>query len=158
PARYPELDAVRRTIGEWRFYHDLRTDPDSPLRRPCFAVARPTLASDGADLAAGFATIVHIRQDTADLDRMIEDAFPGARLGVAARAGPRRLGLELPAFPGRVFEPSELSDGTLRYLSLAGALLAYRLPPFVALNEPEASLHPDLMEPLARLIVQASER
>jgi predicted ATPase len=57
-----------------------------------------------------------------------------------------------------VFEPSELSDGTLRYLALAGALLAYRLPPFVALNEPEASLHPDLMEPLARLIVRASER
>ena len=43
-------------------------------------------------------------------------------------------------------------------LALAGALLAYRLPAFIALNEPEASLHPDLLEPLARLIVRASER
>jgi len=33
-----------------------------------------------------------------------------------------------------------------------------RLPAFIALNEPEASLHPDLLEPLARLIVHASER
>jgi predicted ATPase len=51
-----------------------------------------------------------------------------------------------------------LSDGTLRYLALAGALLGYRLPAFIALNEPEVSLHPDLLEPLARMIVRASER
>ena len=41
---------------------------------------------------------------------------------------------------------------------LAGALLAYRPPAFIALNEPEASLHPDLLPPLARMIVNASER
>jgi predicted ATPase len=57
-----------------------------------------------------------------------------------------------------VFEAAELSDGTLRYLALAGALLAYRLPGFIALNEPETSLHPDLLEPLARLIVRSAER
>jgi predicted ATPase len=63
-----------------------------------------------------------------------------------------------PDYPRRVFEAAELSDGTLRFLALAGALLAYRLPPFIALNEPETSLHPDLLAPLARLIVKASER
>jgi predicted ATPase len=64
----------------------------------------------------------------------------------------------LPDHPRRVFQAAELSDGTLRYLSLAGALLALRLPAFVALNEPESSLHPELLEPLARLIVKAAER
>jgi predicted ATPase len=57
-----------------------------------------------------------------------------------------------------VFEAQELSDGTLRYLALAGALLSLRLPSFIALNEPESSLHPDLLDPLARLISRASER
>jgi predicted ATPase len=57
-----------------------------------------------------------------------------------------------------VFETSELSDGTLRYLALMGALLSYRLPALIALNEPETSLHPDLMEPLARLVAAASRR
>ena len=66
--------------------------------------------------------------------------------------------MSFPDFPGRVFEAPELSDGTLRFLALAGALLAYRLPPFIALNEPESSLHPDLMEPLAQLVVQAARR
>ncbi len=31
-----------------------------------------------------------------------------------------------------------------------GALLGYRLPAFIALNEPEASLHPDLLVPARR--------
>jgi len=34
----------------------------------------------------------------------------------------------------------------------AAALMGYRLPSLVALNEPEASLHPSLLPPLARLI------
>jgi predicted ATPase len=61
-------------------------------------------------------------------------------------------------FPNRVFEAHELSDGTLRFLPLAGALMAYRLPPFVALNEPESSLHPDLMAPLGKMVAKAAER
>ena len=158
PSRYPELDAVRRAMLQWRFYHGLRTDAQSPLRQPCPAVATPTLASDGSDLAAVFATLVHIRQDTVDLTAAIDAAFPGARLVSPEPDRFARFGLLFPEFPGRLFEPQELSDGTLRYLALTGALLSYRLPPFVALNEPEASLHPDLMGPLARLVVRASER
>jgi len=65
---------------------------------------------------------------------------------------------DLSRISGTRFDASELSDGTLRYLALAGALMAYRLPSFIALNEPETSLHQDLLDPLARLIVQASER
>ena len=149
PSRYPELDAVRRTLLQWRFYHGLRTDPGSPLRRPCPAVATPSLASDGADLAAVFATLVHLRQDTADLDAAIDQAFPGARLVVPEPERVASFGMSYPEFPQRVFEAGELSDGTLRFLALAGALLAYRLPPFIALNEPEASLHPDLTPALA---------
>lgn len=53
---------------------------------------------------------------------------------------------------------AELSDGTLRYILLAAALLSPRPAPLTVLNEPETSLHPDLLEPLARLIAAASER
>ncbi|MFY9289956.1 MAG: AAA family ATPase [Methylorubrum rhodinum] len=156
--RFPELQIVRQAMGAWRFYHDVRTDAGSPLRKPCLAVTAPTLASDGHDLAAVFATLTHIRGDTAELDTAVDAAFPGARLVVPEPGREARFGLVFPDYPKRVFEASELSDGTLRYLALAGALLAYRLPPFVALNEPEASLHPDLMEPLARMIARASRR
>ena len=51
-----------------------------------------------------------------------------------------------------------MSDGTLQFLALCGALLSYRLPPFMALNEPETSLHPSVLPVLAELIVKAAER
>ena len=158
PSRFPDLHMIQRTMLDWRFYHDLRTDASSPLRRPCLAVTSPTLTSDGSNLAAVFATLVHIRKDTADLNRAIEEAFPGARLVAPNPERTASFGMIFPDYPKRVFESSELSDGTLRYLALAGVLLAYRLPAFVALNEPETSLHPDLLDPLARLIARAAER
>ena len=158
PQRFPEVHALRQTMLDWRFYHDLRTDADSALRRPCLAVTSPTLASDGSNLAAVFATLMHIRHEAVDLDRTIKDAFPGASLSVPLPQREASFGMVLPEHPQRVCQAMELSDGTLRYLAIAGALLALRLPAFVALNEPESSLHADLLEPLARLIVKASER
>jgi predicted ATPase len=158
PQRFPDIHAIKQLMLDWRFYHDLRTDQDSAMRRPCLAVATPTIASDGANLAAVLATLIHIRCDAVDLDRAIEDAFPGARLEVPMPEQTASFGMVFPDHPRRVFEARELSDGTLRYLALAGALLSLRLPSFIALNEPESSLHPDLLEPLARLIAKAAER
>lgn len=158
PPRFPDLSVLRRTMLDWRFYHDFRTDAAAPLRQPYLAVTTPTLSSDASDLAAVLATLVHIRGDTHDLDRTIEDAFPGARLVVPAPGSTASFGMVYPEHPQRIFAASELSDGTLRYLGLAGALLAYRLPALIALNEPEASLHPELFAPLARLIAKAAER
>jgi predicted ATPase len=145
-------------LREWRFYHTFRTDAGSPLRQPSLAVTTPVLSSDGADLAAVFATLKHIREDTTDLDATIADAFPGARLIVPAPDRLASFGMIYEEFPRRVFQASELSDGTLRFLALAGALLGYRLPPFLALNEPETSLHPDHLPALGRLIARAAQR
>ncbi len=59
----------------------------------------------------------------------------------------------------RPFRAGQLSDGTLlRYLLLVAALLSPRPPSLMVLNEPETSLHPDLLKPLARLVAQAAER
>ncbi|CAN0473801.1 unnamed protein product, partial [Phaeothamnion confervicola] len=108
-------------------------------------------------LAAVFAPLIHVREDASELYEAIDDAFPGTRLDTTV-SRMASFGLIQAEYPKRVFEANELSDGTLRYLALCGALLGYRLPGFIALNEPEASLHPDLLEPLARLIVRAAER
>ena len=154
----PEVDAVRLALAGWRFYHSFRTDPASPLRQPSLPVTSPMLASDGSNLAAVFATLRHIRGDTTDLDAAIAGAFPGARLEVPMPGESATFSMTFPDLPQRAFGAHELSDGTLQFLALAGALLAYRLPPFVALNEPETSLHPRLLPALARLIARAAER
>lgn len=153
--RYPELEVVRREMQGWRLYHDFRTDADSPIRNRCHAITTPTLSPDGHDLAAVLATLSSIRQDTTDIDAAIADAFPDARLHAEDMGSWCELSLHLPGMP-RAFAAHELSDGTLKYLCLLGALMGYRLPPLVALNEPETSLHPSLLPALSRLIAQAA--
>lgn len=155
---YPEIDAVRETLSAWRFFHGFRTDPASPLRQPGLAVTSPLLAANGSNLAAVFATLRHIREDSLDLDRAIDDAFPGARLDVPVPEENASFTLTFPDMPKRAFGAAELSDGTLQFLALMGALLSYRLPPLIALNEPESSLHPELLPALARVIAKAAER
>jgi len=153
---YPEIGTFRRAIDGWRFFHGFRTDRDSPLRSPCLAVTAPMLDEDGSNLASVFATLFHTRQDTVDLDRAIADAFGGARLIVPQPQEFAEFSLVFPDFPLRQFSPRELSDGQMRFLALAGALLSYRKPRFIALNEPETSLHPDMLPALADMIAQAS--
>ena len=156
PGRYPDINLVRETLQGWRFFHTFRTDLESLLRQPCLAITAPILSSDGSDLAAVFATLAHVRGDTHDLDVAVADAFPGARLVIPDPGRTATFGMRYEEFDKRLFQASELSDGTLRFLALAGALLSYRAPNFIALNEPETSLHPDLFPALGRLIARAS--
>jgi predicted ATPase len=156
-SRYPELEIVRRELLDWRLYHDFRTDAGSPIRQPCYAIVTPTLSSDGHDLAAVLATLFVIREDTSEIAVAIDDAFPGARLRAEDMGSTCRFTLEFPEML-RPFGAHELSDGTLKYLCLLGALMGYRLPSMIALNEPEASLHPSLLPALARLIARSAGR
>jgi predicted ATPase len=57
----------------------------------------------------------------------------------------------------RPLRAAELSDGTLRFLMWAAALLSPQPPSLMVLNEPETSLHPDLVRPLAGLIQAAAQ-
>ncbi|MGH7171547.1 MAG: AAA family ATPase, partial [Gemmataceae bacterium] len=55
------------------------------------------------------------------------------------------------------FRASQLSDGTLRFICLATALLQPSLPPTVLFDEPELGLHPFALTLLANLFQQAAE-
>ncbi|MCU1359159.1 MAG: hypothetical protein JWN99_448, partial [Ilumatobacteraceae bacterium] len=156
PARFPELYALRERMRRWRFYHQIPTGPDAPARSPRPGVRTPVLADDGRDLAAALATIDDLGSGPLLRD-VVHDAFPGASLAITGAAGVFSLGLVMPGLH-RPMTAHELSDGTLRYLSLVAALLSPRPPELLVLNEPETSLHGSLIEPLARLIIEAGRR
>jgi predicted ATPase len=156
PRGAPELLDLRESMRSWRFYDHFRTDSDAPARRRQVGARTPVLASDGSDLAAAIGTIQEIGAH-AQLDAAVADAFPGGAIDVRDADGyfeveMRQHGLLRP------LKASEFSDGTLRYLLLIAALMTPRPPPLMILNEPETSLHPDLLPPLARLIASASSR
>src|SRR3984885_7787067 len=154
PQRAPEMLAVREAVRRWRFYDHFRTDSESPTRTAQIGTFTPVLHHDGSNLAAALQTIIEVRSDEA-LGKTIEDAFPGSRLHVEEQNGRFELQLQQHGLL-RPLSAAELSDGTLRYLLWTAALLTPRPPELMVLNEPETSLHPDLLPALARLIIAAA--
>jgi len=156
PQRAPELLTLRERVRSWRFYDQLRTDAQAPAREARVGTRTPVLAHDGGDLAAALQTIREIGEEAA-LAAAIDAAFPGSRLEIDIGAGRFEVRLRQPGLL-RGLGAEELSDGTLRYLLWTAALLTPRPPALLVLNEPETSLHPELIRPLAALIAGAAAR
>ena len=156
PESTPEVVHLRESIRTWRFYDHFRADSDAPSRLAQLGTRTPVLDNEGHDLAAALQTIREIGDRDA-LDAAVDDAFPGASLTIDVQEDNRfalrfqQEGLLRP------LSGTELSDGTLRYLLWIAALMTPRPPPLMVLNEPETSLHPDLLPALGRLIVRASK-
>ena len=134
PHRFPEVSRVRETMRQWRFYHEFNISRHSALRHPTVGYRSPVLDSDGHNLAAAFPECAFFCENE------------NSRFSIKMR----RNGVFRPLLA------AEMSDGTLRFLCLAVALLSPRPPAFLAINEPENSLHRQMFPALARLIVEAS--
>ncbi len=153
--QFPALAALRSELCGWRFYHQFRTDPDSPLRKPVPGAWTTSLAGDGHDLAAVIGTVLESdRQD--EFLQAIDAALPGCVPLIQTHGSMFQALLSTPGLDEPVSAP-EWSDGTLRYIALATALIPVRPAGLIVLNEPESSLHPSLIPALADLIVKASK-
>jgi predicted ATPase len=155
PERAPELMLVRDRLRGWRFYDHFRTDADAPARRVQIGTRTAVLSHDGGDVAAALQTIRELGPNGA-LDEAIELGFPGSRVDVVNTAGRFEIAFRQHGLL-RPLSGAELSDGTLRYLLWVAALLTPRPPELLVLNEPETSLHPDLLPALANLVVTAAK-
>jgi len=155
PEQYPELTHFQQRMSRWRFYHQFRTDADSPMRRPQVGCRTPVLSHDGRDLAAAYQTIRESGREMI-LESILAEAFPDGAPVVEVNDGWFSLGWERPGLR-RPLAAHEFSDGTLRFLCLAVALLTPDPPELIILNEPETSLNPSLILPLARLVLEASQ-
>ena len=107
-------------------------------------------------MAAAIQTILEVG-DAGAVSEAVDAAFPGASIGIEVEPD-GRFAMEFQQ-PGllRPLSGAELSDGMLRFLLWLAALLTPRPPSMMVLNEPETSLHPDLLPALSRLIMKAAE-
>lgn len=156
PRRAPEVLALRDTVRAWRFYDHFRADAEAPARAPQIGTFTPVLGHDGRDLAAAIQTIVEMDEHAA-LAEAVDDAFPRSRVWVESLDGRFAVKMEQHGLL-RALDAAELSDGTLRFLLWVAALLTPRPPALMVLNEPETSLHPDLLPALGRLLRKAAQR
>ncbi len=156
PRLAPELFLLRHQLSAWRFYDHFRTDRDAPARRVEIGTRTEVLANDGSNLAAALQTIIENGGER-DLHECVQAAFPESILRIQFERAQMSLMFEQQGML-RELSSAEVSDGTLRYFLLCAALLSPRPPQLFVLNEPETSLHPDLIPALAKLIGKCAER
>lgn len=147
----PGYAALRENLRRWRFHDGFRTDRDAPARRSTIPTRTPSLSEDGSDLASAVATILHIG-DREAFGWALQQAFPGSSARVEIESNGTLSLLIQQSGMLRALRTHELSDGTLRYLMLITSILSPRPPALMVLNEPENSLHPDLVAPLGYLL------
>jgi predicted ATPase len=160
PKMYQEPEDFRRRLASSTYYHILDVEPRSPVRLPQPMRPAALPGKDGEDLVS---CLFYLRETDRDRYEAIEDSlraafpaferldFPPVAAGTLAMTW-RDKNLSRPLYM------HQLSEGMLRFLWLATLLASPGLTALTLLDEPEVSLHPELLSLLAGLLREAANR
>lgn len=152
------------SVKSWIVYHFHDTSDSAPMKQSCKINDNEKLRPDGANLAA---YLYRLREQFSEHYRRIVDAVrlvapffgdfqlrPNPLDPNSIQLEWREVGNDFP------FLAHSLSDGTLRFISLATVLLQpdEQMPATILIDEPELGLHPYAIELLASLFKQAAEK
>jgi len=151
---------IYESITSWYIYHFHDTSKFAPMRRSETIADHSYLRFDAANIAPFLyylrnkhhQTYKHIiesiRLVTPFFDNFILIPDPSGKV----RLSWRQRGSDYP------LGAHHLSDGTIRFICLATALLQPSLPSTFIIDEPELGLHPYAVEILAELIKSAAQK
>ncbi|MCX7045060.1 MAG: AAA family ATPase [Candidatus Sumerlaeota bacterium] len=163
-SRYPEgelvamLDRVRMLLYPVALYHTLNIDPRAPIRLPQQISPSTSPGKDGETLLS---FLYNLRESDPDRYELLEDTLHAAYPGFAGLGFPSvAAGMVAMTWKEKSFSTpfyiNQLSEGTLRFLWLAALLASPNLAPITMIDEPEVSLHPELLSLLVHLLREAS--
>lgn len=148
-------------VSSWVVYHFHDTSATAGVRRQGAINDNVSLRPNADNLAAYLyriqSTHPGIYQKIRDVVRLAAPFFDDFKLRPVA-TNSELIQLEWSQKDSDyLFRPSQLSDGTLRFICLATALLQPSLPATVLFDEPELGLHPYALTLLANLFQQAGK-
>ena len=163
---------VYNAISNWMVYHFHDTSNSSPMRRSEIVDDFNRLREDAGNIAPFLAHlkksnlidgIVPKRnltyQRIVDAVRLVIPFFDDFRLDIFHQGEAEKVKLSWKqAGSDYPMQPYHLSDGSIRFICLATALLQPTPPSTIIIDEPELGLHPEAIGILAELIKSASKR
>ncbi len=158
PEHYPELNWLRRQYSQIRLFRNWEFGPNAKLRQPPRADEPSSfLMERGENLALMLSSLRGpSRQKFVKALQQLYDGIEDFQVEV--RGGGAELFVVERGAGERYVSASRLSDGTLRYLTLAATLLDPDPPSLVVIEEPELGLHPDVVLGVGEMLVEASTR
>lgn len=160
PKMYHEPEDFRKRLASSTHYHVLDVGRRAPVRLPQPMRDAKLPGRDGEDLVS---CLYMLRETDSDRFEAIEATlragfpsferlnFPPVAAGTLAMTWKDKTS-KTP------FYMHQLSEGTLRFLWLATLLQSPGLAAVTLIDEPEVSLHPELLSLLAELLREASQR
>ena len=156
PDQYPEVTYLGRFFGSFRLYRNWDFGPDSGVRDLYGSELKSDFLEE--DISNLGLMLNRLRAESkAEFLKYLKMFYEGAE-DIYTKIIGGLVDLRLEEEGGISIPASRLSDGTLRWLSLLTILLQPDPPPLVCIEEPELGLHPDVIRPLAKLLLGASER
>lgn len=160
PKMFIQPEELRRMLSSVSHYHVLDVGPLAPVKLP--QQMKPALLP--GELGQNLVPFLYnLRESNRDRYEAIEDtlraAFPGFE-GLnfpSAAAGMLSLTWKERQFTDPIYG-HQLSEGVLRFLWLVSLLQSPSLSPVTMIDEPEVSLHPELLSLLAELMKEAAGR
>lgn len=160
PKTFRQPEELRRILATTTQYHALDVGARAPVKLPQPMKPATLPGPDGEDLVPYLYYLRETDRNRFDLilDSLIaafpnfkDVSFPPVAAGMLAMTwSDRRF--------GKPFYMNELSEGTLRFLWLVSLLQSPNLSMVTMIDEPEVSLHPELLSLLADLMREASRR
>ncbi|MDO9508841.1 MAG: AAA family ATPase [Thermovirgaceae bacterium] len=160
PKMYRQPEELRRILATTTQYHVLDVSARAPVKMPQSMKPAVLPGPDGEDLVPYLYTLRESDRDRYDavIDSLraafpdLEDlGFPPVAAGMLAMTWKDRQF-------GKPMYMNELSEGTLRFLWLVSLLQSPDLSSITMIDEPEVSLHPELLSLLAETMREASKR
>jgi predicted ATPase len=151
------ITATGEELSEIQIFREFRTGPRAAMRQGISTAAPQDGLLDGGDNLAMVLQDLNFR-DLSDrinkyLDRFCE-RFVDVKVeidGDIARTYLSEAGLR-----GKI-SSTRMSDGTLKFVALLVALFHPKTPPLMCIEEPELGLHPDSLQLVAEVLLEASE-
>jgi len=158
PDRFYPLFTLRRALETISVYDCLDTTFNSPVRQPCAYDTETRLFPDGRNLTN---ILNHLRNHHSLEYDKIEEAVkkinPNYKDISFAFLGSKSYLLIREEHLTKSVSVEHVSDGTLRYLLLLAILFNPERGNLVCIDEPEISLHPDMINTMAEAMKQASK-